>query len=308
MTIKAFIADSLHRGAGIILGFAALGLAVTGVAPVSAHAEEARPLMWVVRDEDSTLYLLGSIHMMKPGTEWQTPTIKDAFAKSDTLWLELTDMDDQAKMMGVIQRYGIDPGKKVTDGLTAEEITKLDELLKKNGMSVQMVTPMKKWLVALLLVQFEAARLGYDFKTGVDLTLLNQARERKMALHGFETAEDQIRMLAGGSDEEDLKSLRQVLAEIGTENSTFDRLFNAWASGNEAGINAEMNKFSTDNDPALYKRLLIDRNASWIPQIETILKGKGTVFVAVGAGHLVGQDSVIKMLKDRGIKAEKVSP
>lgn len=307
MTIRTFVADSLHRAAGFMLGFATLGLAFASFAPVNARAETPTPLMWVVKDSDSTIYLFGSIHLMKPGTEWQTPKVKDAFAKSDTLWLELTDMDDQAKMISLVQRYGVDPTRKVTDGLMPEEIAKLESILTSKGMTLQQVMPMRKWMLSLVLLQLESARLGYDPLTGVDLTLLKLARERQIPISGFETAEDQMKMLAAGSEEEDLKGLRQMLSEVGQADNTLDRLFNAWKRGDEAGLNAEINKFDAENDPALYQRLLVDRNAKWVPQIEQILAGKGTVFVAVGGGHLVGKDSVIAMLKARGIIAEKVN-
>lgn len=307
MIIKTFVANSLHRAAGLVLGFAALGMAFAGLAPVEARAEAPTPLMWVVKDHDSTVYLFGSIHLMKPGVEWQTPKVKDAFSKSETLWLELTDMDDQAKMIGLVQRYGLDPNGKATAGLTPEEIAKLEGILAGKGMTVQQIMPLKKWMLSLTLLQLEAMRLGYDAQSGVDLTLLKLARERQMPIRGFETAEDQMKMLASGTEEEDLKGLRQMLEEVGKADNTLDRLFNAWMRGDEAGLNTEMNKFGTDNDPALYQRLLVDRNAKWVPQIEQILAGKGTVFVAVGGGHLVGKDSVIAMLKARGITVEKVN-
>lgn len=307
MTIRTFVANGLHRATGFVLGFAALGLVFTSFAPVDARAETPTPLMWVVRDADSTIYLFGSIHLMKPGTEWQTPKIKDAFASSDALWLELTDMDDQAKMMNLVRQYGFDPSRKVTDGLTPEEIAKIEGVLTAKGMSLQQILPMRKWMLSLVLLQLESARLGYDPMTGVDLTLLKLARERQIPISGFETAEDQMKMLAAGSEEEDLIGLREMLSEVGQADNTLDRLFNAWTRGDEAGLNAEMNKFDAENDPALYQRLLVDRNARWVPQIEQILAGKGTVFVAVGGGHLVGKDSVIAMLKTRGITAEKVN-
>ena len=250
MIIKTFVANSLHRAAGLVLGFAALGMAFAGLAPVEARAEAPTPLMWVVKDHDSTVYLFGSIHLMKPGVEWQTPKVKDAFSKSETLWLELTDMDDQAKMIGLVQRYGLDPNGKATAGLTPEEIAKLEGILAGKGMTVQQIMPLKKWMLSLTLLQLEAMRLGYDAQSGVDLTLLKLARERQMPIRGFETAEDQMKMLASGTEEEDLKGLRQMLEEVGKADNTLDRLFNAWMRGDEAGLNTEMNKFGTDNDPA----------------------------------------------------------
>ena len=82
MTLKTFVANSLHRAAGFVLGFAALGLAFTSLAPVEARAEAPKPLMWIVKDADSTVYLFGSIHLMNPGTEWQAGRVGKAFATS----------------------------------------------------------------------------------------------------------------------------------------------------------------------------------------------------------------------------------
>lgn len=306
MTARTFIARHLRRAAGLVLGFTALALAVTGMTPVTARAEAAKPPMWVITDADSTLYLLGTIHIMKPGTDWRTGKVETAFNESGSLWLEFPDMDDTDRMLALMQTYGIDQTRPVTEGLPPEDITRLTKVMEGYGVGMDRVMPLRKWLLGVTLVQLEARRLGYDMTAGVDITLLKQAKARGMPVSGLETAEEQIRTLAAGTEEEELKSLRSMLSEIGKTDNTLDRLFTVWTRGDEAALDAEMNTLDRETDPALYRRILTDRNARWVPRIETILAGKGIVFIAVGAGHLVGKDSVIAMLKARGIQAERV--
>lgn len=288
----------------------ALLWSVSPVAVPEVQAQEAAkasPLMWVMKDEDSTVYILGSIHLMKEGTQWRTPAISEAFAASDELWLEINDADDVAKMQGLIIKYGLDPAGGALSGLTPEEIAQLDTALKRVGLSSAHVVNMKKWLVGLMLVQAEAQRLGYDALTGVDMVLLKEARERGVPVHAFETSEQQVLILASGTPEEDLLNLRYALADVGKDDNALDRLFSAWLIGDADAIDREMNAYTSDV-PDMYQRLIYDRNASWIPQIEQIMAGEGTVFIAVGAGHLVGKDSVIEMLRAKGYEPVQVQP
>src|SRR5690606_9172441 len=114
------------------------------VAQAETTAVAGTPLMWVMTDEDSTVYLFGTIHLMKTGTPWQTPAVAEAFAASEALWLEINDADDAARMQGLIMKYGLDPSQKATDGLTPEEVAQLDAALKPIGLSTAHIAPMKK--------------------------------------------------------------------------------------------------------------------------------------------------------------------
>lgn len=284
-----------------------LALSPLSVAQAETTVAKAEPLMWVMKDDDSTVYLFGTIHLMKTGTDWRTPAVNDAFAASQTLWLEINDADDVAKMQGLIMKHGLDPSQKATDGLTQEEIAQMDAALKPLGLSTAHIAPMKKWLVGIILIQAEAQRLGYDTTTGVDMVLMKEARERGMPIHAFETAEQQVLILSGGTPEEDLINLRYALADMGKEDNALDRLFAVWLTGDEVGIDREMNAYTKDA-PDMYQRLIVDRNAAWIPQIEQIMAGEGKVFIGVGAGHLVGSDSVIAMLRAKGYTVTQVQP
>ena len=272
----------------------------------ASPATDAKPALWVIKDADSTIYLFGSIHVMKPGTNWLNPQVQKAFDSAQDVWFEVPNLDDQAAAAAIAQKYMIDPSGSLTAGLTPQEITQLDTLLKPMGGSTAAFKNLRKWAVGLVVTLQQINELGYSPKEGVDVTLMAKARQANKGVRGFETLQQQIELMVPTSDEEELKGLRTLLKDSGTVDAGMRNMFNAWTRGDEAGLETFLvDKIKTE-DANVYQRLIVQRNAAWEPQIETILAGKGTTFIAVGAGHLIGPDSVIKMLKGHGIKVERV--
>jgi hypothetical protein len=309
MTIKDWLAERGHRIAGLALGAAALFAATCGVLPHPAHAETAHPALWVVRDADSTVYLFGSIHVMKDGVDWFSPGLHQRFDSAGEVWLEVPDLDNQVGAMQAMQKYGFNrPGELMTNGLTEADIKQIDAVGGPYGVTAAGAQPFRKWLVGLLITVKKIEALGYNAKTGVDLTLLQSARAADKPVHGFETMDQQMQLLAPANDEDDIASLRQALKEAATLETDLPPLLKAWEEGDDATLVRDMVDRMKADDPKGYQRLIVQRNAAWEPQVEDILKGKGTVFIAVGAGHLVGPDSLIAMLKAHGIKVERITP
>jgi len=277
--------------------------AVAGAAP----AEVVKPALWVIRDADSTIYLLGSIHVMKDGTPWLNSEIQSRFDSAQDAWFEIPDLDNKAAAIPLAQKYMFDPKGTMTDGLTPDEIAQLDTLLKPSGMNTQMLKPMRKWAVTLIITLQQIGALGYQTERGVDVTLMAQARAANKGVHGFETMEQQLQALVPNSQDEELTTVRVMLRDMPTLPQDIRDLFDAWKRGDAEALSHLMIDKMQDEDPNGYRRLIVERNAAWEPQIEQILAGKGTVFITVGAGHLVGPDSVIAMLKQHGITAERVN-
>jgi hypothetical protein len=200
------------------------------------------------------------------------------------------------------------PAHDMTRGLTGDEIKKIDQLGAPSGLSAEKLQGLKKWAVGLVLMTQKIATMGYDPRVGVDLTLLQAARTANKPVHGFETLDQQMRILAPASDADDIAALRESLKDTETLETDLPPLLKAWEAGDEATLDRELVARMKTEDPSGYRRMIVARNAAWEPQVEDILKGKGTVFIAVGAGHLVGRDSLIAMLKAHGIKAERVEP
>jgi len=266
-----------------------------------------KPALWVIRDADSTIYLLGSIHVMKPDAPWLTPDIQSRFDSAEDVWFEIPDLDNKAAAVPVAQKYMFDPQGDMTSGLTPEELARVDELLKPLGLNAAALKAMRKWAVGLIITMQQVNQLGYTTETGVDVTLMKQARDSGKAVHGFETMEAQMQALVPETEAEELTALRTMLKDIDTLPRDLADLFNAWKAGDAEGLARLMIDKMQAEDAEGYQRLIVRRNAAWEPQIEQMLAGRGTVFITVGAGHLIGPDSVIAMLKTHGIMAERVS-
>lgn len=308
MTVKDWLAERLHRLLGLVLGAAALAAAACGMWPHDARAEPAHPALWVVRDADSTVYLFGTIHVMKDDVDWFSPGLHQRLDSAGELWLEVPDLDNTAGVMQAMQTYAVNPSGDMTKGLTDAEVRKIDALGAPYGLSAARMQGLKKWAVGLFLMTQKISALGYNPQVGVDLTLLHNARTAGKPVHGFETLDQQMQILAPANDEDDTASLRQALKEAETLEADLPPLLKAWEDGDDAALTHGLIDKMKADDPDGYRRVIVARNAAWEPQVEDILKGKGTVFIAVGAGHLVGPDSLIAMLKTHGIAAERITP
>jgi len=308
--MKTYIAGRVHKLAGIVLGLLALAAAFTVFVP-AARAENARvaakPLMWVIKDADSTIYLFGSIHVMRDDIYWLTPELRQKFESADSLWLEIPNLDDSMAMIQTVQKYSANPANNMTEGLSDAEVERINQLAAPYGGSAKQLMGVRKWAVGLFLTTQKIASLGYNPRTGVDVTLLNGARYFGKDVQGLETMDEQMQALVPANDAEDIKALRETLSYIDGLPADLPPLVKAWVEGDEAALTRLLDSKMKAKDPAGYQRVVINRNAAWEPKIEAILAGKGTTFIAVGTAHLVGPDSVIAMLKARGIVAQKIN-
>lgn len=277
--------------------------AVTTPAP---RAEGAGPALWVVRDADSTLYLFGTVHVLRPTTAWGSDRVDAAFDSASKLILEVANPDDQAAAIPLIMEHGISPQTPLSSLLTAEEMTELDAAARTMGMSAAQLDPMRPWLAALTLSVAPLTKAGYDPTSGVDLLLKARAEAAGKTVTGFETIDEQIRILAGFPEAGQLEFLRSTLEDFEDATVELDKLVSAWADGDVEGIETIGVEPMRDSSELLYQSLLVNRNANWAGQIETLLEGSGTVFIAVGAAHLAGVDSVQSILAARGVTVERV--
>ena len=314
---------TVARGAVGVAGGLALFAAVAG-APVQAHAEALAqaqpaapaaspapiqgqgPALWVVKDADSTLYLFGSVHVLRPTTGWASPRVQAAFDSASDIWFEISNPDDQAAIVPLIQQRGLSLDTPLSSRLTPEENTQLDEAAKAMGASAAQLQPMRPWLAALSLSVAPLVKAGYDPKSGVELVLKARAEAAGKPIHGFETIDKQIGILADLPDDVQLAFLRETLKDYDEATVKLDEMVEDWARGDVPAIERLMVQEMKTDSPALYKALLVDRNTDWANQIQTLLQGSGTAFIAVGAAHLAGPDSVQAQLKARGVDVEAV--
>ena len=314
--LKTTVSAAARLSAGVVLG---VGLAAAVVAPVHAQtaaaaaeaapairavprAEGQGPAMWVVKDADSTLYLFGTVHLLRPTTAWGTDRIDAAFDSADKLVLEISNPDDQAAVIPLIQQHGLSPATPLSSLLTAEELAKLDAAGQTIGLSAAQLDPFRPWFAALTLSVAPLAKAGYDPASGVELILKARAEAAGKPVTGFETIDEQIRILAGFPQEDQLDFLRSTLEDFDTATTDLDKLVDAWATGDVEAIETVGVDPMRESSEELYQALLVRRNTNWADQIQTELAGSGTVFIAVGAAHLAGDDSVQEILERRGVE------
>ncbi len=278
---------------------------------LAASAVRAEPAIWEVQGPHATIYLFGTVHLLTPDVQWLTPKIKKAFDDSQDLTLEIADLDDQAAALPLVQKLGLDAEHPLSGKLSPEDRKRLSDALQSihnnpaaNPAAFEVLRP---WLAALTLDELPLQQQGFDTKLGVDVTLLKTARDRKEPVLGFETMEQQLNYFAGMPEPQQLSFLRESLKDFPQIVPELTKLAKDWEAGRVEAIGVEMNEDMAKEDPKLYDLLITKRNEAFAAAIaKRLATGEGTSFVAVGAGHLAGRDSVQVQLEKLGYKAKRL--
>ena len=272
----------------------------------ASAAAWAKPALWVVKDADTTIYLFGTVHLLPNDTDWRYPALDQALAASDSLTIEITD-DDPVRMQALVLQYGLDPGHPLSDKLSAAENATLAKAAQTVGVpgGVNTLRMMRPWLAGLTLAVAPLLKAGMDPAHGVDKLLKAQMQAAGKPVDGLETAEQQIRFLADLPADVELDFLRSTLRDVDKGSTELTTLIDAWKNGDVATIGRIEDEDLARQAPALYQRLLVQRNQAWATKITAMLQQPGTVFIAVGAAHLAGPDSVQAQLRKLGVEAAR---
>lgn len=300
----------------------ALAAALLAVActPAVEKAETGGLPMWVIEDEDSKIYLTGTVHLLPPDVEWRSKRLNKAIDEATEVWLELpmpTSQEEMLRQHGrMMMSYMFSFNRPLSSLLTEEEMVQLAETAKRANLpenTAAGLNMMKPWAVTMVLGMGPLMASGFDPESGIDINIARIAEEQGDKILGFETFEQQMKMLASGSEEEQLEALRKVISappkpEDESAREKAEAAYLGWARGEIKPVEdlfAEI--YAMNGDPSLgatsLEVILDNRNEDWAGQIEERLKGSGVSFIAVGAGHLVGPNSVQERLKARGIEA-----
>ncbi|PIB91468.1 TraB/GumN family protein [Caulobacter sp. FWC2] len=288
---------SARRVAAGLISVLALGFAGTAL---------AEPALWKIHDADSTIYLFGTIHVLKPSTVWRSPRIDKALKDSGDLTLEIFGADDPAVMQPLVLKYGLDPNNPLSGKIDAAAFQKASGLAQAGGVPPQLLNAMRPWLAAVQLSLIPVIKAGYDPKSGVEPILAAEVKAAGKPEGAFETPEQQIRFFADLPVKTEVEFLSSTLDEADEGVDKIDKMVAAWAAGDTAALETEFVTEMKGQYPELYDLLITKRNQNWAGQLKTKLAGKGVSFVAVGSGHLVGPDSVQVQLAKLGIKTERV--
>lgn len=284
---------------------AAAALAATQKAADEIETVDADPALWVVKDEDTTIYMLGTVHFLKPGLTWFDEAVKEAFDKSDSLVLEVKP-GNPAEDQQVFVKYAIDQtGVAARTTLTAEQQKSYEAAMTSLGLPISSFDPFKSWAVGLVMQVTSLQKVGFDPNKGVEKILEAAANASGKEIIGLETTDYQLGLFDSFTPETQKEFLVQTIDSIDEIEAGLDILVDNWAKGDPEKLGQLINQDL--NSPEIKQKLLTTRNANWAKWINERMDKPGTVFMAVGAGHLAGSNDVQTLMGAYGLKAERIN-
>jgi uncharacterized protein len=269
------------------------------------------PALWKIEDADSTIWLFGTVHLLPNDLVWRTPEMNAAFEAAAKVVLEVdTDSEAAKARMGpLITQYGqISAGQpSLSQSLGPADAALVARHAGKLGVPMSSLEQTRPWLASLALAVAWFQKEGLDPNAGVEQVLVREAKSKSKSIAYLESAEEQIRFLATLPDDVQRKSLVLGIRQIEETPDYIRKLDDNWVKGDDAALGKLLNDMMKNDTPEVYDALLTRRNVRWVSWIQTELAGSGETFVAVGAGHLAGDDSVIRLLDKAGTKVTRVA-
>jgi len=260
--------------------------------------------LWELHGKHNTVYLLGSIHVLRPSDYPLAPVVLDAYRNANSLLMEINldelDMDQmQSEMLASAM---LSDGKSLPEIMGQARYSRAQNLAREVGFDLSTFDGFAPWFAAEAISQLQLAQLGFDAQSGVEMYFLGRARTDGKTVAGLETLHDQIALFEGLPMDEQANYLVSSLEQARDLPKEVDDMVHAWQRGDTGWFESEL-KTEVGRDPALYQSLLVARNRKWIARIEALLDENKNYLVIVGTGHLVGRGSVIDLLKKDGIAA-----
>lgn len=265
---------------------------------------DADPALWKISDADTTIYVFGTIHVLKPGLGWFDEAVKAAFDASDELVLEIIE-PEPAAMMDLVLATAIDQtGTPLRSRLDAKPRARYEKALASLGMAPESLDPFEPWMAAISMSMKALEVAGFDTETGVETALKSAAVQANKPVSSLETAAEQLALFDTLPVANQNAYLDLTVKMLPDTQTGMAEMIAIWSNGDTDGLARLLNEGFVD--PLIYRTLLVERNARWAEWIGERMKKPGTIFMAVGAGHLAGPDSMLTMLEPRQVTVERV--
>lgn len=264
------------------------------------------PALWKLADEDTTIYLFGTVHVLPKDKVWLSPAIDAALDSSDVLVTEIP-MDAASEAAGqqvVMGRAALPAGVTLRSLMNAEQVAAYEAAMAKLGLPAETFDAYDPWFAALNFTMLPVIAEGYSPDEGVEKVLGKEAKPA-MAREALETLDYQIAVFDELPQDAQIDYLIDSAEMIDEMKPYLDSMVAEWLDGDADGLAALMNEGMGDNAD-LANRLLYGRNANWAGWIDDRMDRPGTVFIAVGAGHLAGERSVQDLLAQRGFIVTRI--
>ncbi len=279
----------------------ALGL----LSSLTAHAGSP---VWAIHGDHNTVYLAGSVHLLKANDSKLPPAFDRAYSGSKAIVMEIAvDKVDPMETATWMMEHGM-----LKEGTTLRSVIGEDRYRRVSAESERLGVPMEAadmlepWALGLQLIELQYMQLGFDPQQGVEQQLQHRAQADGKPISGLETLDEQLGVLQGMSYPDQAKFLDMIVTEMHGVESETESVVSAWRNGDSAKLAALLSD-EYKSFPALYQLLVSNRNKNWVPQIEKLLHGNQDYFVVVGALHLVGDGGLLELMRRDGFKAEAVN-
>jgi uncharacterized protein YbaP (TraB family) len=280
-------------------------LALSLLSSLTAHAGSP---VWAIHGEHNTVYLAGSVHLLKADDSLLPPAFDRAYGGSKALVMEL-DMSkiDPMEAAGWMLEHGtLKEGTTLRATIGEERYRRVSAAAERLGVPMEAADMLQPWALGLQLLEMQYVQLGFDPQKGVEQQLQHRAQSDGKPVSGLETMDEQLGVLQSMSPADQARFLDMVVTEMKDVETETQSVVAAWRTGDAAKLSALLSD-EYKSFPVLYRMLVTDRNKRWVPQIEKLLHGNQDYFVVVGALHLVGDGGLLDLMRRDGYKAEAVN-
>jgi hypothetical protein len=268
-----------------------------------------KSFLWKVRSNSAIVYILGSIHLAKPDMYPLPEKIEKSFAEGGVLALEADPakaQDDKVLQQMLVSAL-YQEGETLNEHLSKENYELAEREMEKLGVPMETFVRTKPWFLAMTMETLELQRLGYDPANGIDVHFAGKAAGKKRIVE-IESFDYQIKLMNGFSDREQELFLLYTIKDLESLPNEINELMKAWRNGDTKAMERLVTRTISESLELrpIYEKLIYRRNREMTARIEQFLKGKETVFVVVGAAHLVGKEGIIELLRGKGFKLEQM--
>lgn len=291
---------------GVCLFFA-LFVAANGQSQPTAAGSSSKSCLWVVETSSNRLFLLGSLHVLKSEAYPLADAINQGYTSSQRLVFEtdlkaMMDPAIQAKMMDL----GVYPeGQNLFQHISEGTQKHLQDTLAALGLPVARFMRYKPWLLAVTLTTLELQRLGFNLHYGIDIYFLNKATADGKEIGHLETVDDQLDLLGNMNTGDQKAFLDQTLKDLELSAQLAGDMMKFWQTGDVDNLYALLFQ-SFEDYPDIEDRLLTRRNHDWLLKIEKMLAEPKNTLVIVGAGHLIGPEGLVALLRQKGYAVKQM--
>lgn len=290
----------------LLCALAAASALLAGPGAVAAEpAAPATPALWVARNGAATVYLFGTIHVLAPGARWLEGDVEAAFGRSNELVLELVLPTPEAARAAILRRALAPGAAPVPSRLPGRSGDAYVATLASLGLPADAFDPFHAWFAAVTLTTAAAQQAGYGVAEAPEFVLTRAAEASGKTIVGLETFDGQLALLGSMPEPLQARFLAVTVAQMPDAPKTLAAMVGAWAAGDVARLAGILDEGLSEL-PDAKELLLTQRNARWARWVADRLQRPGTVFVAVGAGHLAGPESVQAELAKLGVQVERV--